>query len=163
MSKEKLRIIENRVTEDIEREEGEWLISEVKRMYEETEIKKGLDYNELFQFMQEFKADFLNMYGELIIDEKTNTYTFINTCNDIEDVKTRVIYSLCRPIGKGLELQGKSQDATRLLKRVNDYFKIELTKEDMLLMYQELCYERKLGEFKYFIKRGFPMGELKGE
>lgn len=134
-------------------------IIEILEVLQEIEQPKGLNYNELYQFMREFGVDFLNMYGEMIIDNKTNTYTHITGCNDLDDVKTRVIYVMCRPIGKGLE----KRDAFRLLKRVNDYFKTQLTKDDMLLMYQELCYERKLPEFKDFIKRGFPMDELKGE
>ena len=132
-------------------------IIEILEVLQEIKQPTRLDYNEVFQFMQEFKVDFMNMYGEMIIDEKTNVYTFITNCKDMEDVKTRVVYALCRPIGKGLE----KRDAFRLLKRVNDYFKTELTKDDMLLMYQDLCYERKLPEFKDFIKRGFPMDELK--
>jgi hypothetical protein len=94
----------------------------------------------------------------LIIDQPTNTYTTINQCKDIEDVKTHVVFSLCRPIGKGLE----DKVATRLLKQVNNYFNVDLTKDDMRLMYQELCYTSKLDEFKSFIKRGFPMNELEG-
>ncbi len=116
-----------------------------------------LNYNEVVQFMKEFKVDSMNRFGELIIDEPTNTYTVINDCKDIEDVKLRVVYSLCRPIGKGLE----ERAANRLLKRLNDYFNVNLTRDDMRLMYGELCYESKLGVFRDFIKRGFPMGELK--
>lgn len=118
-----------------------------------------LDYNEVFQFMKEFRIDLINRYGELIIDEPTNTYVSINNCKDIEDVKTYVVFALCRPIGKGL----KDKDATRLLNRLNSYFEVKLTKADMLLMYQELCYVSKIEEFKSFIKRGFPIGELEKE
>lgn len=116
-----------------------------------------LDFNEVVKFMKEFKVDYLNRFGELIIDEPTNTYVGINRCKDIEEVKLYVVYALCRPIGKGLE----ERDANRLLKRFNDYFKVNLTRSDLLLMYGELCYERKLEEFKDFINRGFPMEELK--
>jgi len=117
----------------------------------------SLDYNEVFEFMKGFHIDFINMYGELIIDNKTNVYTHIEGCNDLDDIKTRVVYALCRPIGKGL----KEKDAFRLLRRVNGYFKTDLTNDDMLLMYQELCYTHKFNDFKDFIKRGFPMDELK--
>lgn len=116
-----------------------------------------LDYNEVFQFMQEFEADFINRYGELIIDEPTNTYVNIQVCKDIEEVKTYVVFALCRPIGKGLGEKASS----RLLKRLNKYFNVNLTKQDCLLMYQELCYVSKLEQFKDFIKRGFPIEELK--
>lgn len=34
----------------------------------------ALDYNEVFDFMQEFGIDLINRYQELIIDEPTNTY-----------------------------------------------------------------------------------------
>lgn len=115
-----------------------------------------LDYNEVFQFMKEFGIDILNSYEELIIDEPSNTYTSIKYCQNIEDVKTHVVFSLCRPIGKGLN----DRAASRLLKKLNKYFGVNLTKNDMLLMYQELCYESKLQEFKEFIKRGFPIEEL---
>ncbi|MFS0643857.1 hypothetical protein [Siminovitchia sp. 179-K 8D1 HS] len=107
--------------------------------------------------MKEFKVDLLNRFGELIIDEPTNTYVSIDNCKDIDDVKTYVVYALCRPIYKGLD----DKPASRLLKRVNDYFKVSLTKEDVGLMYRELCYTTKLEEFKGFIKRGFPINELK--
>jgi hypothetical protein len=119
----------------------------------------ALDYNEVLQFMKEFKIDFLNRSHELIIDEPTNTYVDINTCETIEDVKTHVVYALCRPIGKGLN----DRDASRLLGRLNRYFNKSLTQSDMLRMYVELCYISKLEEFKDFIKRGFPIEELKTE
>lgn len=115
-----------------------------------------LNYNEVVKFMNEFKIDFLNRYGELIIDEPSNTYTIIKTCKDIEEVKTLVVFSLCRPIGKGLD----DRTASRLLERLNAYFNVNLTKQDMREMYRELCYIDKLDEFKSFIKRGFPMNEL---
>lgn len=116
-----------------------------------------MNYSEVFEFMMEFEIDVLNRFNELIIDVKTNTYTFIGECKDIDDVKTRVVFALCRPIGKGLE----ESDAHRLLGKFNKYFKVELTREDMLLMYQELCYQSKIEEFKDFVKRGFPLEELK--
>lgn len=117
----------------------------------------SLNYNEVFKFMKEFGVDFINRYEELIIDEPTNTYVCIEGCKDIEDVKTHIVFALCRPIGKGLE----KKDAIRLLNRFNNYFDVNLTREDMRLMYQKLCYVSKLEEFKDFIKRGFPIDELK--
>lgn len=133
---------------------------EFREIIEEVdEMNSNLDYNEVFKLMEEFGIDFINRYGELIIDEPTNTYTTIKQCKDIEDVKTHVVFSLCRPIGKGLE----NKPATRLLKRVNNYFNVNLTKEDMRLMYGELCYIEKLDEFKSFMQRGFPMEELKDQ
>ena len=117
----------------------------------------ALDYNEVFQFMKEFEVDLLNRFGELIIDEPTNTYVTIKDCNDIEEVKTYVVFALCRPISKGLGEQASS----RLLKRLNDYFNVNLTKQDCLLMYRDLCSVSKLEKFKDFIKRGFPIDELK--
>lgn len=120
-------------------------------------MQTNLDYNEVFQFMKEFGVDLLNRFGEFIIDEPTNTYVTIKDCKDIEEVKTYVVFALCRPISKGLG----EQASKRLLKRLNDYFNVNLTKEDCLLMYQELCYVRKLEQFKDFIKRGFPMEELR--
>lgn len=116
-----------------------------------------LNYNEVVKFMKDFEVDVLNRFDELIIDYPTNTYVYIGGCKDIDDVKTRVVYALCRPIGKGLE----KQEANRLLKRLNKYFKTNLTKEDLLLMYQELCYERKLPEFREFVLKGLPIEELK--
>lgn len=116
----------------------------------------SLDYNEIVKFMKDFKADFLNRYGELIIDEPTNTYAIIKKCKDIRDVELYVVFSLCRPIGKGLD----EKDAKRLLHKINKYFKVNLTKGDMHLMYRELCYVDKLDQFKDFIRRGFPMDEL---
>ena len=120
-------------------------------------MAKKVEYEEVFQFMKEFGIELMTHNKELIFDEKTNTYCSIEGCSDMWDVKTQAVYSLCRPIGKGL----KVRDAERLLKRLNTYFKTSLTREDMRLMYQELCYNRKLGEFKGFIKRGFPMDELR--
>lgn len=119
-------------------------------------MTNSLDFNEVVKFMKEFGVDLLNRYGELIIDEPTNTYVTITECKDIEDVKTYVVFALCRPIGKGLGEQASS----RLLNRLNNYFDISLTKKDCLLMYQDLCYVSKLEQFKDFIKRGFPMEEL---
>ncbi|WP_121615232.1 hypothetical protein [Virgibacillus halodenitrificans] len=116
----------------------------------------SLDYNEIVNFMKDFKADFLNRYGELIIDEPTNTYAIIGKCKDISDVELYVVFALCRPIGKGLE----EKDANRLLNKLNNYFNADLSRGDLRLIYRELCYVDKLDEFKDFIRRGFPMEEL---
>lgn len=119
-------------------------------------MNENLKVNEVFQFMREFGIDLINRYGDLIIDEPTNTYTSITNCNDMDDVKTSVVFALCRPICKGL----KERDANRLLERVNSYFHAELTRNDMSRLYEELCYVDKFTDFKEFIQRGFPMSEL---
>lgn len=62
-----------------------------------------LDYNKVFRFMQDFRINVLNQFNELIIDVPSNTYADIKECESIEDVKMRVVFNLCRPIGKGLE------------------------------------------------------------
>jgi len=116
-----------------------------------------LNYNEVFTFMKGFKIDILNRFNELIIDNGSNTYTTLEGCEDMEDVIYRVVYSISRPIGKGLEL--KVSD--RIRNNFNNYFKTNLTRDDFLLIYQELCYTSKEKEFKDFIKRGFPMEELR--
>lgn len=123
----------------------------------ENHPKEGLDYNQVFQFMQVFPVDYINKYGEMIIDHKTNTYSTFKNAKDFDDVLTHVVFSLCRPIGKGLEVK----DAKKLLHRVNSYFKVNLTREDFDEMYGELCYTDKFDQFKDFIKRGFPMDELR--
>lgn len=119
-------------------------------------MENTLNYLEVLAFMKKFGADFINANNELIIDERTNTYVGLHDCKNMEDVKVMVVFALCRPIGKGLE----KKDATRLLKKVNAYFGLELTREDMRLMYGELCYLHKLDAFKSFIDRGFPIAEL---
>lgn len=119
-------------------------------------IKNELNYNEVLTFMKEFGVDCMTSNGELVFDIGTNTYADINHCRDIDDVKGTTIYNLCRPIGKGLD----NQTANMLLSRVNDYFKTDLSRDDMRLMYRELCYRDKFEEFKSFVKRGFPMEEL---
>ncbi len=116
-----------------------------------------INYNEVMQFMKKFEVDLINRFDELIIDEPTNTYVSIKNCKDIKDVEIYVVFALCRPIGKGLS----STESSRLLNRVNKYFDASLSKEDMRLMYQELCYASKLDKLKDFIKRGFPIEELK--
>lgn len=119
-------------------------------------MRLELNYNEVIQFMKEFEVDLLNRFDELIIDFPTNTYVSIKGCKDIEDVKTRVVFALCRPIGKGLE----KRDANRLLHRINKYFKVNLSRKDMLEIYGKLCYVEKINEFRDFINRGFPMEEI---
>lgn len=109
--------------------------------------------------MKSYGIHTLTYNKELIIDEPTNTYAYIGDCENIEDVEMRVVFNLCRPIGKGLELR----EANMLLKRLNDYYSTNLSREDMRLMYGELCYRHKFDEFKSFIRRGFPIEELKGE
>jgi|GEM_PF-5952812 len=125
----------------------------------EHKLQPELNLNEVFQFMQEFKCDFINRFCEIIIDEPTNTYVSINECKSLDDVKARILMSICRPIGKGLELS----HANRLLERFNKYFSTNLTRKDMLKIYRDLCYSSKLEENKEFIKRGFPVQELKEE
>ena len=116
-----------------------------------------LDYNEVYQFMQDFGINNLNQFNELIIDVPSNTYADIKECKNIEDVKMRVVFNLCRPIGKGLE----KKQANRLLEKFNKYFHTELSREDLHLMYAELCYRSEFERFKDFIKRGFPIEELR--
>ena len=115
-----------------------------------------LDYNEVFQFMQEYGINILNQWNELIINNHWNIYTNLNGCSNIEDVKAQVILAVCRPIGKGLD----EKDAERELEKVNKYFVADLTRKDMRLIYTHLCYSDKLEEVKEFIKNGFPMATL---
>lgn len=110
-------------------------------------------FGEVFEFMQGFGIDALNRFGEMIIDVPTNTYAYVSDCETIEDVKTRVVYAISRPIYKGLE----DKDADRILDRFNRYFEVELTREDFGVIYCELCYSDKLDEFKQFMIDGFPM------
>lgn len=123
----------------------------------EHKLQPELNLNEVFQFMQEFKCDFINRFCEIIIDETTNTYVSINECKSLDDVKARVLMAMCRPIGKGLEIN----NANRLLDRFNTYFNTDLTRKDMRKIYVDLCYSSKLEENKEFIRRGFPVHELK--
>lgn len=116
-----------------------------------------LDYNEVFSFMKDFGADFLKSSDEIIIDEQTNTYTYIGKCKNIDEVITNVVYAISRPIGKGLE----EEDAKRILHKFNKYFKVNLKKNDFRIIYTELCYPNKLDEFSRFIKDGFPIEKIK--
>jgi len=68
-----------------------------------------------------------------------------------------VVFNLCRQIGKGLE----KKQANRLVEKLNKYFHTELSGEDLHLIYLELCYWSKFEDFKDFIKRGFPIEELR--
>lgn len=120
-------------------------------------MSKTLGFSEVAKFMKEFRVDFLNRFGELIIDSKTNTFADINHCENMDDVEATVVFALCRPIGKGLQ----KPIANNLLTRVNEYFDTDLTREDMHLIYAELCYINKFDDFKSFVKRGLPMHELK--
>ncbi|WP_442637934.1 hypothetical protein [Rossellomorea marisflavi] len=119
-------------------------------------MENTLNYPDVLAFMKEFGADYINSSNELIIDLRTNTYCELRPCKTLDDVKAMVVFSLCRPIGDGLE----KKEAKRLLKLVNSYFGVELTRKDMRLMYAELCHISKLDELKSFIDRGFPIAEL---
>lgn len=119
-------------------------------------MKSELDYNEVILFMKKFGIDYMNRFNEFIIDEQDNIYTTLEHCKTIQDIETSVVFALCRPIGKGLS----KIKAKRLLIKVNKYFNANLTRDDMHLMYRRLCYVDKFDEFKDFIRRGFPMGEL---
>jgi len=115
-----------------------------------------LNYNQVLEFMKNFEVDYINRFDEMIIDHFTNTYVYIGGCHDIDDIVMRTVYAMARPIGKGLE----ESHAIRLLNKINNYFKISLTCGDMLTIYEELCYERKLPQFKKFVMNGMPMEEI---
>lgn len=117
---------------------------------------KKLDFDKVFDFANNFGADFINLNKELIIDEKTNTYAPLAECVDIEDVEMITVFCLCRPIYKGLS----DKKSKLLMRRVNDYFGVNLNKKDFGVMYRELCYRHKFDEFKKFIKNGFPIKDL---
>lgn len=116
-----------------------------------------LDLREVVRLMSEFEVEFLTPRGEFIFDYETNTFADISQCKDVEDVETTVILALCRPIGKGL----KVSEANTLLKNINDYFYSNLTRDDMHTIYAKLCDRDKFEDLKSFVKRGFPMHELK--
>jgi len=116
-----------------------------------------LNYSQVLEFMKQFEIDYINRFDEMIIDHFTNTYVYIGGCLDIDDVVMKTVYAMARPIGKGLE----ESHAIRLLNKINNYFKTSLTCMDMLTIYEELCYERKLPQFKKFVMNGMPMEEIK--
>ena len=115
-----------------------------------------LNYSQVLEFMKQFEIDYINRFDEMIIDHFTNTYVYIGGCHDIDDIVMRTVYAMARPIGKGLE----ESHAIRLLNKINNYFKISLTCGDMLTIYEELCYERKLPQLKKFVMNGMPMEEI---
>lgn len=120
-------------------------------------MSEKLDLKQVVRLMSEFEVEFLTPRGEFIFDYETNTFADISQCKDVEDVETTVILALCRPIGKAL----KASEANALLKNINDYFYSNLTRDDMDTIYAELCYRDKFEDLKSFVKRGFPMHEIK--
>lgn len=120
-------------------------------------VNETLNYGEVFKFMQDYGCDFINARNELIIDAESNTYTGLKDATTIDHVKAKVLMNVCRPIYKGLP----TKQAKRFLEKFNRYFNTELTREDMGLIYQHLCYGHMIVENMDFIHRGFPMYELK--
>lgn len=117
-----------------------------------------MDHNEIIKFMQDFKCDFINQNDEMIIDLDYNIYFDIGMCNDVKDMEAYALLTMCRPIGKGIEY--KKRKWRDLLKRFNEYFKCDLTREDMRKIYGELCYSNMENAVKKFIADGFPMDRI---
>lgn len=120
-------------------------------------MENTLNYLEVLSFMRAFDADFITAKNELYVDERTNVFISLHDCKTIEDVEYKVIYELCRPIGFGLE----KREAKRLLKKINNFYNVKLSRKDMRTLYSKMCFVDTEDAFKSFISRGFPMGELR--
>ena len=112
---------------------------------------------EILTVSRGFEADFINTNGEIILDQKTNTYAIVMDCESLDEVNMRMVFALARPIHKSFS----TVKSKKFLNALNRYFGTALSKEDMEIIYQKLCYHRKQKEFTEFIKQGFPMENLK--
>lgn len=117
-----------------------------------------MEHNEIIKFMRDFGCDFINRNNEMIIDLDYNIYFSLNICDSVQDMEIYALLVLCRPIGKGIEYRKRKW--RELLKRFNDYFKIELTREDMSEIYVHLCYLNMEDAVKRFIADGLPVSRL---
>lgn len=117
-----------------------------------------MEHSEIIKFMKDFKCDFINRNDEMIIDLDYNIYFKISVCNDVKDMEAYALLVLCRPIGKGIEYRKRKW--RELLERFNEYFKCDLTRDDMQEIYCELCYLNMENAVKKFIADGFPMDRL---
>lgn len=117
-----------------------------------------MEHNEIIKFMRDFGCDFINRNNEMIIDLDYNIYFSLNICDSVQDMEIYALLVLCRPIGKGIEYRKRKW--RELLKRFNDYFKIELTREDMYEIYVHLCYLNMEDAVKRFIADGLPVSRL---
>lgn len=117
-----------------------------------------LNYEEVFELMKGFGIPVLTYNKELIFDIKENVYVYIGGCEDITDVKVRIVLGLSRPICKGL----KSRIANELLRKFNAYFNCKLTKKDFAEIYLKLCYtdEESINNCERFVSNNFDMEGL---
>lgn len=116
------------------------------------------NYPYILEAMQKINmASFINVRGEVIWDLDTNTYmsnvAYLDTCQ----IDTNIVWSLARPIYKGL----KPRKAKFFLENLNRYFSTNLTQEDMGVIYRELCYQGTYDQFQKFVKDGLNMEGLK--
>lgn len=81
-----------------------------------------------------FPAAFVNMYNELILNPKTNTYIMLNQVRDEQDFKAAVLEDCSRNTFKGCscKLQGEHLDG------INKLLDTKFTKADMELIYTYL-------------------------
>lgn len=119
-------------------------------------MENTLNYLKVLSFMRAFDADFITAKNELYVDERTNIFISLHDCKTMEDVEYKVIYALCRPIGFGLE----KREAKRLLQKINNFYKVKLSRKDMRTLYSKMCFDDTEEAFKSFIARGFHMDEF---
>ena len=97
---------------------------------------------------------------------KSNTYFILKNCNNLEDVKCKVLEWLSRPAYKTEPYNIKRRNDefhSFILKGINDYLGTDFSEKDMEKIYTYLgnsCNHEKTLEF---IKSGYDMSILKDD
>lgn len=124
----------------------------------DNEILKGL--------AKSFPTSFINNAGEFIAYPRTNLYFNLGTCENLLDVKCKVLEWFSRAASKSMPFHSnwRNEQYNEMIRnRINDFLGTEFSAEDMRIIYQRLgnCINHDLTV--KFVNSGYDMAVLEDE
>ena len=122
--------------------------------------------NTAIEIMKCFQRSFINQHGELIVHKEANEYFKIADCADDLEVKYKVLEWLSRGASKTEPFRSKKKNeefSCFMISGINMFLGTEFTREDMLLIYQELGNKVDRALTEKFVESGYDLNVLKKE
>lgn len=113
-----------------------------------------------------FPLSFINHLGEFIAYPRTNLYFNLATCENLLDVKCKVLEWFSRDASKAMPFRGEWRNEeyrSTIREGINDFLGTDFSLEDMLTIYQYLGNRINHDLTVKFVKSGYDMSVFEVE
>lgn len=121
---------------------------------------------ELQKLMESFPEAFINRNNELVLHPQINYSFILDDCHNTRDVKAKVLMWFSRPCCQTLPYKSEKQNDNfhkRMTERLSEYLGVDLTVEQVMVIYQYLGNGVRKDLTYKFIDSGYDLNVLEDE